>query len=203
MTIKSAAHDPDTLAFYDREAKNYSARARPERNRRLEEFLGNFAQGSKILELGCGDGRDSEAMIRAGFDVTPTDGSPGLAREAEKRLGRPVRILYFEDLDECAAYDGVWANACLLHVPADRLGDVLAKVHAALRHGGRFYASYKMGDGGDRDSLGRYYNFPSRETLAATYDRAGDWSSVAMDEAQSGGFDGVRRPFLHVMAIKP
>ena len=148
MANNGAAHDPDTLAFYDREAKNYAARAKPERNRQLEEFLGHLAKGSKILELGCGDGRDSEAMIRSGFDVTPTDGSPGLAREAEKRLGRPVRILYFEDLDERAAYDGVWANACLLHVPADRLGDVLAKVHAALRRGGRFYASYKMGDGG-------------------------------------------------------
>ena len=96
----------------------------------------------------------------------------------------------------------MWANACLLHVPADRLGDVLAKIYAALRHGGRFYASYKMGDGGDRDSLGRYYNFPSREKLTATYAQAGAWASVAMEEAPGGGFDGVPRTFLHVTAVK-
>jgi hypothetical protein len=82
MTTDGAAHDPDTLAFYDREANAYAARAKPERNRRLEDFLSNLAKGSKILELGCGDGRDSETMIRSGFDVTPTDGSPGLARVA-------------------------------------------------------------------------------------------------------------------------
>jgi SAM-dependent methyltransferase len=202
MSDHNPAHDADTLAFYDREAKKYAARAKPERNRRLEDFLANLAKGSKILELGCGDGKDSEAMIRAGFDVTPTDGSPGLAREAEARLGRPIKIMRFEDLDEKATYDGVWANACLLHVPEDRLGDVLAKVHAALRHGGRFYASYKLGDGGGRDSLGRYYNFPSREKLTATYAAAGEWASLAMEEGQSGGFDGVPRTFLLVTVVK-
>jgi SAM-dependent methyltransferase len=202
MSDTGAAHDPATIAFYDREAANYAARPRRARNKRLEEFLSRLAPGARVLELGCGDGRDSEAMIHAGFDVTPTDGSVGLAREAEKRLRRAVRIMRFEEFDEHAVYDAVWANACLLHVPAERLGDVLSNVHAALRPGGRFYASYKMGDGGDRDDLGRYYNFPSREKLAATYERAGDWRNVAMEEAPGGGFDGVPRTFLHVTAIK-
>jgi hypothetical protein len=79
---------------------------------------------------------------------------------------------------------------------------VLAKVHAALRHGGRFYASFKMGDGGDRDGFGRYYNFPSRAKLAASYERASGWTSVVMEEATGGGFDGVPRTFLHVTAVK-
>lgn len=198
----STAHDPATLAFYDREAAAYASRPKPERNARLEDFLAHLARGAKILELGCGGGQDSEAMIRAGFDVTPTDGSPGLAREAEKRLGRPVRIMRFEELDEHECYDAVWANACLLHVPAEHLAATLGKIHAALRPEGRFYASYKKGDGGDRDGLGRYYNFPSREKLASTYAQAGQWSSVAMEEAPGGGFDGVPRTFMHVTAVK-
>jgi 2-polyprenyl-3-methyl-5-hydroxy-6-metoxy-1,4-benzoquinol methylase len=202
MLDKGAAHDPDTLAFYDREAAKYASRAKPERNKRLEAFMASLAKGAKILELGCGGGRDSEAMIRAGFDVTPTDGSVGLAREAEKRLGRPVRILRFEDLDDQGVYDAVWANACLLHVPEDRLGDVLAKIHKAMRRGGRFYASFKKGDGGDRDELGRYYNFPSREKLSATYVQAGEWIGLTMEEAPSGGYDAVTRTFVHVTAIR-
>ena len=59
---------------------------------------------------------------RRGFDVTPTDGSPEMAEVASRRLGRPVGTLLFHDLDEVEAYDGVWANACLLHVPRDRAG---------------------------------------------------------------------------------
>src|SRR5688572_2607946 len=125
MSDKAAAHDPDTIAFYDREATKYASRPRAERNKRLEGFMASLGKGAKVLELGCGGGQDSETMIRAGFDVTPTDGSVGLAREAEKRLGRPVKILRFEDLDEPGVYDAVWASASLLHVPDDRLGDVL------------------------------------------------------------------------------
>jgi SAM-dependent methyltransferase len=202
MPDKGAAHDPDTIAFYDREAAKYASHSKPGRNKRLEAFMASLARGAKVLELGCGSGQDSEAMIRAGFDVTPTDGSVGLAREAEKRLGRPVKILRFEDLDTQGVYDAVWASACLLHVPDDRLGEVLTRIHAALRRGGRFYASYKKGEGGDRDGLGRYYNFPSRERLTAAYSQAGNWIGLTMEEAPGGGFDGVPRTFVHVMAIK-
>ena len=202
MSDHNPAHDAETLAFYDREAMKYAVRPRQERNRQLEAFMAKLPAGSKILELGCGDGKDAEAMVRAGFDVVLTDGSSELARVAEARLKRPVKIMRFEELDEQAAYDGVWANACLLHVPEDRLGDVLAKVHAALRHGGRFYASYKMGEGGGRDTLGRYYNFPTRERLTATYAQAGSWAALAIEEGPSGGYDGVQRTFMLVTAIK-
>jgi SAM-dependent methyltransferase len=202
MSDKAAAHDPATIAFYDRQATNYASRPKPERNKRLEAFMASLGKGAKILELGCGGGQDSETMIRAGFDVTPTDASVGLAREAEKRLRRPVKILRFEDLDEVGVYDAVWASACLLHVPDDRLGDVLRRIHGSLRRGGRFYASYKKGEGGDRDGLGRYYNFPSRERLTAAYSQAGQWIGLTMEEAPGGGFDGVPRIFVHVTAIK-
>jgi SAM-dependent methyltransferase len=202
MSDRTAAHDPDTIAFYDREAAKYASSPKPGRNKRLEAFMASLAKGAKVLELGCGGGHDSETMIRAGFDVTPTDGSVGLAQEAEKRLGRPVKIMRFEDLDERGVYDAVWASASLLHVPDDRLGDVLAKIHGALRRGGRFYASYKKGKGGDRDGLGRYYNFPSRERLTAAYSQAGEWIGLTMEEAPGSGFDGVARVFVHVTAIR-
>ena len=45
----------------------------------------------------------------------------GNGRGRSRRLGRPVETLLFHDLDEVEAYDGVWANACLLHVPRDEL----------------------------------------------------------------------------------
>ena len=62
----------------------------------------------------------------------------------------------FEELDAAGAYDAVWANACLLHVPEGGLVDILARIHRALNPGGRLYAGVKAGDGCDRDSLGRY-----------------------------------------------
>ena len=60
-------------------------------------------------------------MLARGYDVTPTDGSPEMADVASRRIGRPVKTLLFHDLDAVEAYDGVWANACLLHVPRPEL----------------------------------------------------------------------------------
>ncbi len=194
-------HDADTLAFYDREAAAYAARQRGAPVR-LQAFLEQLRPRARILELGCGAGQDAELMTAAGFEVTPTDGSAGLAAEAEARLGRPVRVMRFEELDETAAYDGVWANACLLHVPEDGLADVLARIHRALKPGGRFHTGFKAGDGGGRDSLGRYYNFPDEARLRAAYAAAGDWATLTITPGQGGGFDGVMRDWLFVDAVR-
>ncbi len=194
-------HDADTLAFYDREAAAYAARQRGAPVR-LQAFLEQLRPRARILELGCGAGQDAELMTAAGFEVTPTDGSAGLAAEAEARLGRPVRVMRFEELDETAAYDGVWANACLLHVPEDGLAAVLARIHRALKPGGRFHTGFKAGDGGGRDSLGRYYNFPDEARLRAAYAAAGDWAALTITPGKGGGFDGVMRDWLFVDAVR-
>src|SRR5258706_12005711 len=109
------AHDPETLAFYDREASVYAARTQDWSLTRLHDFLDRLAPKARILELGCGGGRDAGAIIARDFDVTPTDGSPGLAAEAENRLGRSVLVMRFGELEAATQFDSVWANACLLH----------------------------------------------------------------------------------------
>ena len=71
------------------------------------------------------------------------------------------------------------APVCL-HVPRDELAAILRRIHRALKPAGYFYASYKIGDADGRDNLGRYYNYPSPEWLAATYATAGEWSSIVV-----------------------
>ncbi len=117
------------------------------RQARLTAFLTPLPPGARILELGCGAGGDTAEMLARGFDVHATDGSPEMADVASQRLGRPVETLLFHELDEVEAYDAVWANACLLHVPRDELADVLGLIWRALKPEGVFFASYKTGDG--------------------------------------------------------
>src|SRR5437660_4287802 len=98
--------DDATIRFYRQNAATYVRR--PEGSfARLETFLKQLPAGAKILELGCGSGKHSEAMIAAGFDISPTDGSPEMAEEAARRLGRPVETLRFDQLDEVERYDAV------------------------------------------------------------------------------------------------
>lgn len=194
--------DDATLQFYRRNAEAYSQREITSRHARLTRFLGVLPPDAAILELGCGAGGDSAEMIARGFDVTPTDGSPELAVLASRRLGRPVATLLFHELDAVEAYDGVWANACLLHVPRDDLSTILSLIYRALRPGGAFYASYKSGDGDGRDTLDRYYNYPSEDWLRATYVQAGDWRDISIETGEVKGFDGPMAEMLFVFASK-
>ena len=141
-------------------------------------------------------------MLARGFDARPTDGSSEMAGEASRRLGRPVETLLFHDLDEVEACDGVWANACLLHVPRPELAHVLMRIWRALKAGGYFYASFKTGDAEGRDTLNRYYNYPSADWLRATYAQAANWSSFSMEEGEVKGFDDKWAPMLFVVARK-
>jgi SAM-dependent methyltransferase len=144
--------DEETLQFYGRNAQAYAKREIT-KHTRLARFLALLPPGAAILELGCGAGADSAEMLARGFDVRPTDGSPEMASVASRRLGRPVETLLFQDLNEVEAYDGVWANACLLHVPRPELVKVLALTWCALKPGGFFYASFKTGADEGRDAL--------------------------------------------------
>ena len=193
--------DEDTLHFYRSNAQAYAAREIA-RHQRLSRFLALLPPGATILELGCGAGADSAQMLAAGFDVRPTDGSPELADEASRRLGRPVETLLFHELDQVDAYEGVWANACLLHVPRSELAQVLALIWRALKPRGHFYASFKAGEADGRDTLNRYYNYPSPDWLRANYGSAGSWSSLSIETGKVRGFDNEWADMLFVVARK-
>jgi SAM-dependent methyltransferase len=194
--------DDATLQFYRRNAEAYAKREITSRHARLTKFLALLPPGAAILELGCGAGDDSAEMLARGYDVTPTDGSPEMADVASRRIGRPVKTLLFHDLDAVEAYDGVWANACLLHVPRDQLASVLALIHRALKPGGAFYASYKSGDGDGRDALDRYYNYPTEDWLRATYAQSGAWGDLSIATGEVRGFDDAMAEMFFVLARK-
>ncbi|MBB3423387.1 SAM-dependent methyltransferase [Rhizobium sp. BK312] len=192
--------DP-TASFYTDNAAIYAARERRLPRQRLDAFLAALPARATILELGCGSGQDAAYMLSRGFDVTPTDGSAELAREAEKRLGRPVRVMRFEALDATEIFDGIWAEASLLHVPRSALPDIFDRILRALKTGGIFHASFKAGEAEGHDKFGRYYNYPSAVWLKAMLS-AGGWKNIAMTEADGGGFDGEPTRWLYVAAHK-
>jgi len=201
MEITMSGDDRATLDFYATEAEIYAGRARELGQARLRHFAELIPAGGQVLELGCGGGQDSEALLALGLDVSPTDGSPELAAQAAKRLGRPVSVLLFEDLAAESAYDGVWANACLLHVPRPALPAILANIHRALRPGGVFYASFKAGEAEGRDRFGRYYNYPDASWLRTAYGSE-RWHSLDIAEETGGGYDQEPTRWLHATAIK-
>jgi SAM-dependent methyltransferase len=196
------SYDRATLRFYSDEAPAYTASAKGGISRHLEGFLDLLRPGARILELGCGGGLDAEFMVKREFDVHPTDGTPEIATKAEERLGIPVRIMRFDEIEERDAYDAVYASASLLHVPIDHLPSVLASIHAALIPGGLHFASYKGGGQAGRDRFGRYFNYLSYAQALQVYQAAAPWADVAVSETTGGGYDGIQGPWLTVVARK-
>lgn len=194
--------DQATLDFYAREAPTYVASGIGGCSRFLVPFLKRLPNGSRVLELGCGGGTDSEEMIRQGFEVDPTDGVDEMARKAEEKLGRPVARLRFDQLEAEDAYDAVWANASLLHVPRPALPGILKRIYRALRSGGWHFANYKAEGAEGRDRFGRYFNYPTVLDLRAAYTASAAWSDYEDVEYEGGGYDGNKGPWVAIIVRK-
>lgn len=122
----------------------------------LGEFLSRVEEKGRILDLGCGSGRDSFFFLEKGFFVDSMDGSEDMKREAERLFGINVRLSDFLSLDEEEKYDGVWAQASILHLEEESLRKVLNLISRALKTGGVFYTSFRKGEV-DGFENGRWY----------------------------------------------
>lgn len=117
-------------------------------------FLSYVPAGGRILDAGCGSGRDSKVFMEAGYDVVSFDASEEMCKRASEYIGREVKNMRFEEMSFANEFDGIWACASLLHVAFEKLLEIVKKLHEALRTNGALYASFKYGEGtkirGDR-----------------------------------------------------
>lgn len=128
-------------------------------------FLPHLPKGGKILDAGCGSGRDTKYFLEHGYDVTAIDGSEKLASLASQHSGTNVQTMRFQDMVFDNEFDGVWASASLLHVPKIEIEDVLKKIYHSLKKNGVFYASFRYGEE-ECDEGDRYFNDQTEKSLS-------------------------------------
>lgn len=98
--------------------------------------------GLRILDLGCGPGRDLSAFRALGHVPTGLDGCEAFATYARSETGCEVLHQNFFSLDlGDRQFDGVFANASLFHLPLALLPDVLTELHRALVPNGALFCS--------------------------------------------------------------
>ena len=162
-----------TIDYYDSHAEEFfSGTIDADMSECRARFLAYLPRGKKILDAGCGSGRDILAFMEAGYEVEAFDASAELCRIASQKTGVAVRKQRFEDLPGEEAYDGIWACASLLHVDRQDLPDVLRRLYLMLNPGGVLYASFKHGTG-EREKGGRYFNDLTEKALAELLSNAG------------------------------
>lgn len=135
-----------TKDFYNTNATEYYKKTiRAENMSNIELFLSNIESKGLILDLGCGSGRDSLIFKEKGFMVYPIDYSDGLASISEKENGLKVYLRDFTKMKNFGdgIWNGIWANASLLHIPKEELIKILPKLYEGLVPGGYLYFSLK------------------------------------------------------------
>ena len=160
----------ETITYYNQNAEEYfNNTVNVSMQELYDQFEAYLKPGHKILDLGCGSGRDSRYFLSKGYDVVSVDGSKEMCRLAEKYIGRDVRNITFAELDYNNEFDAVWASASLLHISKNNLPEILRKIYCALMSHGIIYSSWKYG-GEDRIINGiPYYNY-REESIFSEFD---------------------------------
>lgn len=115
----------------------------------LNKFISMLPKKAKILDAGCGSGRDAQYFKEDGFEVTAIDAAEKMVEEAKKN----VKDVKFEHMDmlnlkfEDESFDGVWACASLLHNEKTDLPKILGELKRVLKENGTLYVSVKEGEG--------------------------------------------------------
>lgn len=192
--------DPTTIAVYDAKFADYVALEDSEwRDPSLERFVEMLPEGAHVLDLGCGPGKTSAFLQKAGFTVDATDASAAMVKMAADKYGISVRHVTFDDIDGQDKYDGIWANFSLLHAPKSRMPAHLAALHKALKPGGVFHIGMKLGSGEHRDRLDRFYAYYSQTELEDLLTDAG-FHTLNATFGNGTGLDGSRSDWIIITA---
>ena len=159
-----------TLRHYEHSAQQFFDGTREhDVSQNVSALLGAIRSSApyRILDLGCGPGRDLKTFTALGHSAVGVDGSAEFVRMAREWSGCEVWQQDFVQLDlPAAGFDGIFANASLFHIPSAALPDVLLRLYAALKPGGVLFSSNPRGDnreGWNGPRYGSYYDYETWE----------------------------------------
>lgn len=194
------ATDDKTIAVYDAKVAAYSdAFSAAEADPSLRRFAEQLPSGGKVLDLGCGPGTHAAALHGLGFEVTATDASAAMIKQANSHAGITVLQAEFSELLEQDHYDGIWANFSLLHEPRSNMAGHLARISTALKPAGIFHIGMKTGSDEGRDHLGRFYTYYEVAELRGLLEAAG-FQVLNEVTGEGAGLAGTVDPWVEILS---
>lgn len=128
----------------------------------------------RILDFGCGPGRDLLALKRLGHEPVGLDGCAAFVEHARRLSEAEVWHQDFLELNlPDQSFDGAFANASLFHVPRQELARVLAQLKSCLKPGGVLFASNPHGDNREGWSGERYGTYLDESVWSDLFRDAG------------------------------
>lgn len=168
-------------------------------NNMQTRFLQYLRPGDRILDFGCGSGRDAAAFMKLGYKAEALDATEAFIRKT-RNMGIPSRCMLYSQFVDQNLYDGIWACASLLHLSDDELTDALSRIHAALKPCGVFYCSMKRGSfQGERD--GRWFHDQTMDSLKVLLERNG-FEILELFESEDSRPEQKGRPWVNGISRK-
>ena len=136
-----------TLNYYSQNSLKVAERYESADVTQLHDFLSSSLEpGGRLLELGCGSGRDAAFMVSQGFKVLATDGSASMVEQAKRHhpelAGHVVHLKMPDGLsNELGIFDGIYAVAVLMHLSLQEIENTISAVNSLLAAKGRFVFS--------------------------------------------------------------
>ena len=164
-----------TLWHYDQHANSFWEGTRDHDVSQNRAALLQALHGTgpfRILDFGCGPGRDLKIFRDLGHEAIGLDGAARFVELAQKYSGCEVWHQDFLKMNLPAQYfDGIFANAALFHVPSQELPRVLKELWATLKPDGVLFSSNPRGEndeGWSGERYGCYYDWQRwRELVTA------------------------------------
>lgn len=151
----------------------------------IQKFINFLPAEAKIIDIGCGSGRDAKIFTENGLSVLGIDFSQNLINIAKNNApSAEFQIMDIETMTFTPSlFDGAWAGCALSHISKKILPSVLQNIHSLLKANGYFYLTVKKGVGEGLEEDLRYGNFEKfwsffEEDELANYVRSANFKIV-------------------------
>ncbi|RMF07346.1 class I SAM-dependent methyltransferase [Candidatus Woesearchaeota archaeon] len=140
--------DPKVVELYNAYAQQYFEYSYEKiLQYQLTQFL-SFLPGRKILDAGCGSGRDVEYLRELGYDAVGIDASEELIKAARENVDAEFHVMPLEEMSfDDESFDGIWCLAALFYLSRENARNVVLKMHSLLRKDGVLYLGLLEGTG--------------------------------------------------------
>ena len=118
-----------------------------------DAFAAFLKVGDTVLDVGCGGGTKSRYLTNKRFKVFGIDFSENMIEIAKREVPEAeFAVMDMKDLSRLnRAFDGVFAQASLLHIPKKEVHSVFREFLSHLKSNGYLYVAVKEKNEGQRD----------------------------------------------------
>ncbi|MFA6099043.1 MAG: class I SAM-dependent methyltransferase [Patescibacteria group bacterium] len=150
-----------TVNFYNQNVDGYMQKTVNLQDKPwLNKFASYLPKKAKVLDIGCGYGRDTNFFVAKNFDAYGIDLSPKMIAKAKKfsPLGKfsvmdMLKLKFDHDF-----FDGIWCSATLPHLNKKDAVRAIKEIKRVLKKNGAFYLNLKEGKGEKLIADSRYKN---------------------------------------------